>query len=187
MEIESLRRKQLYQLLSSLLNDYNNLLTADDLKMIKEIEESGLKDNYRLEELVSRIWKSELDSGKYRVISWNKAVTNPDRSKIVFATLSYRDDIIPFCDAIDGVEYEITYDALFGACPKDGATVPATYVSDYTVAIIDGQIYNSYNGATRLITPKQLINLDISGYKRSYNELILDASKIKKISDFHRK
>lgn len=188
MKIDVLRKRQLFDLLDSLVNDYRYLLSNDDLKLISDISNFGI-DNYRskLEVVVERVWQSELDSSQYKVISWNKTVEGPDRDKMIFATLSYKDDIIPFCDATDGIEYEIMYDAIYGASPRDGATIPVSSVDDYTIAVIDGQAFSSYNGATRLITPKQLVRLDDSNYHTVYNELILDASKVKKVSNYHRK
>jgi len=43
---------------------------------------------------------------------------------------------------------------------------------------VDGTYVNSYNGATKLITPYQLVNLEESGYNHLYNELILDSKKV---------
>ncbi len=103
---------------------------------------------------------------------------------MIFATLSTSSNIIPFCDALDGIEYEISYDAILGACPKDDATIPVSKVDEYTIAVINNQAYSSYNEATRLITPKQLIRLSDNNYYTCYNELILDATKVKPLGTF---
>lgn len=188
MSINDIRRRQLFDLLRSLVNDYKYLLSDDDLKLISDISINGLGNHLKeLEKLVSNVWKWELESNQYKVISWNKATIEPDRDKLVFATISTADNIIPFCDASDGIEYEISYDAILGACPRDGATIPVSKADDYTIAVIDGQAYSSYNGATRLITPKQLVKLDDSNYHTYYNELILDSTKVKPLGAFSRK
>lgn len=188
MSINDIRRRQLFDLLRSLVNDYKYLLSDADLKLISEISNNGLGSHLKeLEKLVSSVWKCELESNQYKVISWNKATIEPDRDKLVFATISTADNIIPFCDASDGIEYEISYDAILGACPRNGATIPVSKADDYTIAVIDGQAYSSYNGATRLITPKQLVRLDDSNYHTYYNELILDATKVKPLGTFSRK
>lgn len=188
MSINDIRRRQLFDLLRSLVNDYDYLLSNDDLKLVSDISINGIGDHLEeLEDLVSKVWKSELESNQYKVISWNKTAAGPVRDKLIFATLSTVDEIIPFCDASDGIEYEISYDAIYGACPRDGATIPVSKTDDYTIAVIDGQAYSSYNAATRLITPKQLVKLDESGYHTCYNELMLDASKVKPLGDFFRR
>lgn len=188
MSIEELRRRQLFDLLRSLVSDYGYLLSNEDLKFIAEIKNNGIKDNLeKLEFLVSKIWQNELESGNYRVISWNKTVFGSDRDSLIFATLSTSYNIIPFCDAIDGIEYDISYDAILGACPKDGATIPVSKVDEYTIAVINNQAYSSYNGATRLITPKQLVRLSDNNYHTCYNELILDATKVKPLGAFYRR
>ena len=188
MNIIDLRQKQLIELLESLVHDYSFLLNQNDYALINHISESGI-GNFKadLERIVEKVWEDELASGQYKIISWNKNVDAPNRDKITFATLSYQEDLIPFCNAVDGVEYKISYDSLLGACPKDAATLPASKLDDYTIAIIDGEAYSSYNGATRLITPKQLIRLEQTDYHTHYNELILDSKKIIPLHGYSRR
>lgn len=188
MNIIDLRHRQLLELLESLVHDYSFLLNQNDYALINYISELGI-GNFKadLEKIVERVWESELASGQYKIISWNKSVDTPNRDKITFATISYQDDIIPFCDAMDGVEYKISYASLLGACPKDGAPIPVAEVDDYTIAVIDGEAYSSYSGATRLITPKQLIQLEQTDYHTHYNELILDSKKIIPLHSYSRK
>ena len=170
MNIIDLRQKQLIELLESLVHDYSFLLNQNDYALINHISESGI-GNFKadLERIVEKVWEDELASGQYKIISWNKNVDAPNRDKITFATLSYQEDLIPFCNAVDG------------------ATLPASKLDDYTIAIIDGEAYSSYNGATRLITPKQLIRLEQTDYHTHYNELILDSKKIIPLHGYSRK
>ena len=133
------------------------------------------KYDYRLEVIAQMIWEKELLSGEYAVISWNKSLTLPNRDKITYATLSRRDNLIRFCGSDNGIELNITFESIIGAINKDGATLLENKYNEYTVGKIDGKFVNSYNGATKLITPFQLVNLDQSYL---YNELILDSSKI---------
>ena len=133
------------------------------------------KYDARLEVLAQMIWEKELSSGEYAVISWNKSITLPDREKITYATLSRRDNLLRFCGSDNGIELNITFDSIIGAINKDGATLLESNHNEYTVGMIDDKYVNSYNGATKLITPFQLVNLDQSYL---YNELILDSSKI---------
>lgn len=94
MNIIDLRKKQLLELLESLVVDYSYLLTEDDFNLIDCINESGLGDfQFRqdLEEIVERVWKYELESNQYKVISWNKGTCHPNRDVITFATISLKD------------------------------------------------------------------------------------------------
>ncbi|MCI8460679.1 MAG: hypothetical protein HFE81_04710 [Bacilli bacterium] len=45
MSIEELRRRQLFDLLRSLVSVYGYLLSNEDLKFIADIENNGIKNN----------------------------------------------------------------------------------------------------------------------------------------------
>lgn len=136
------------------------------------------KYDSRLEVIAQMIWDKELSSGEYAIISWNKATTPPNREKITYATISKRDNLIRFCNSDNGIELDITSDAIIGATNTDGATLLENKDNEFTVGKVDGAYVNSYNGATKLITPYQLVNLEESGYNHLYNELILDSRKV---------
>jgi hypothetical protein len=170
--INNIRKMQRLIFLKCLKEHYNMFYP-----FFAEVINNPDDDKYdsRLEVIAQMIWEKELLSGEYAVISWNKSVTLPDRDKITYATLSKRDNLIRFCGSDNGIELNITFDSIIGAINKDGATLLENKYNEYTVGKIDGKFVNSYNGATKLITPFQLVNLDQSCL---YNELILDSRKI---------
>ena len=186
------RKKQLLDVCKTCIKVYRSYLINDELKLIDEILKGiNDKDLKLLEErmmpVVSKIWEIELSSDKYKIISWNKFATEKDKHDITFATISRKDEIIPFCDLKEGTEYRISYASLIGALNKDAATLieDSSHKNQYTIATIGDKVVNSYNGATRLITPYQLVSLDLdSGYKSNYNELILKTSMIEEIGSF---
>ncbi|MCI8331037.1 MAG: hypothetical protein HFE04_02920 [Bacilli bacterium] len=186
VNINQIKTRQMLELVKSILNHYMNYITFEELEKIKEINSSS---NLNIEELerfftpiLQRIWTQELNSGKYIVISWNK-YAEPKTEDITFATLSSVDNIISFCNLEEGIECEISWQALIGACPKDGATLieGKEKKSEYTIGEINGKIINSYNFATKFITPIQLISEVPNDYKSKHNELILNTSLIRKI------
>lgn len=188
MNIKAIRQKQIMELIKSLITDYSFLLTENDYNFINSISFNNIDDTIleKIADIVKRVWEYDLNSGEYVIISWNKGVVPPDRSLITFATISKRNDIISFCDSDNGIEYSIEYDAILGALPKDGATLPVKHPDEYTIAVIKGQAFSSYNCATKFITPKQLINLKDCNYNYKYNELVLDSSKIKMLAEYRR-
>ena len=177
MKITDLKAKQYWLFCKSCLKDYINILNNDDLEIIKK----GQTD---LTNIAKKIWNYELNTNEYVIISWNKYATNKEKKSIVFATISKRDQINAFCDLSEGTIYEITYDAIIGALNKDGATLFEDYENEYTIGKINDKFINSYNGATKLITPKQLIDQSENNYHSKYNELILDATKIKEVAKY---
>ena len=194
MKIKELREKQLLELCISLLDDYVDYLNLEEIKDIRTILENIKCTKINIKEMqipllpiVNKIWDIELKSGKYKVISWNKYANNPPEKIITFATLSRQEEIISFCNMKKGIEYEISSKSIIAALPKDGATLieDISKKSEYTVAVIDDKVINSYNGATKLITPKRLIKRKIIEYPSKHNELILDSRYIKKKNDFN--
>lgn len=191
MNIKDLKNKQIYELTSSLLKDYGHLLEKEDIEQINLATNNDLQLEEKekiLLPIVKKVWDKELESGNYVVISWNKAAKPPKRDDIVFATLSTKDNIVSFCDACDGIEYEISFDALIGALECDAATLieDASKEGDYTIGRINDKVINSYNGATRLITPKQLLDSSHNTYKSKHNELILNSHLIKVVGSYTR-
>lgn len=180
MILNVVRKKQILELGKILTSIYIDYLNVDEINNVNFICDninfvtlSLLKEFFY--PILDRIWTNELDSGRYKVISWNKYAGEKRKGDITFATLSCDDNIISFCNMVDGIEYKITFDSLFGAINRDGATVfnSKDDINEYTVAVIGNNAVNSYNYATKFITPYQLVN----SYDK-YNELILDSSKI---------
>lgn len=183
MEIKQLRQKQILEFCKSCLNDYLSYLTINEIAFIKNILNDQIFDKSQIDKLLNiaeKIWNNELATDKYVVISWSKYAEQKEKSFITFATLSRKDDIISFCNSNLGIEYSITFKALIGALNKDGATLieDISKKNEYTLAIIDNKVINSYNGATRLITPIQLLDQTNNDYPSKHNELILDSRYI---------
>ncbi len=190
MNIELLRKKQRLEFCKTCLNYYSMYLTSDEITFINKIINEDLYSKEIEDKLLiiaEKIWNQELSTGKYKVISWSKFSAQKRKKFITFATLSRVDDINTFCNSTLGIEYEITYKAIIGALNKDGATIieDKNKVNDFTLAIINDKAINSYNGATRLITPIQLLDKSCNTYKSKHNELILDSSLIKEIKEFN--
>ena len=193
MKIKELRERLVIDLCLSLLDDYIGYLNLEEIKITKEILEKMKNNTININEaqavllpLVNKIWNIELESGDYRVISWNKYNKEQPQKIVTFATLSKKDDIITFFNMNNGIEYEITSTSLLAALNKDGATLieDMSKKNEYTVATIKDKVINSYNGATKFITPKILVKKRIIEYPSKHNELILDTRYIKKINDF---
>ncbi len=174
-KIKDIRKKQRINLIKCLMEHYGIFYAFFDV-LINNPDNDIFDEE--LEKITKKIWEQELLSGNYTVISWNKSNRLPDRKSITYATISKSDDIVRFCKSDNGIELDITFESLIGAINKDGATLLEEKENDYTIGKIDGKYINSYNGATKLITPYQLVNLDQSGYYYLYNELILDSKKV---------
>ena len=183
MKINDLKLKQKLLFCKSCLDDYQDILNKEDLEIIKNYQNN--EDN--LLKIAKKIWDYELSTNEYLVISWNKYSFEKKKRGIVFATISKKDDINAFCNLDNGTIYEITYEAIIGALNKDGATIFEDKENEYTIGKINDKYINSYNGATKLITPKQLIDQSENNYHSKYNELILDATKIKEIAKYNNK
>lgn len=185
MNVCEIRKKQVNEVIHYLLSHYKELFNDDEIKNINNI--SCLVDSVSYNEMerslsnyVKRTWDHDLNSGEYIVVTWNKNVTPPNRSYITFATIGKPDDIVPFCNSVDGTILDISYDAIIGGCVKDGATLveDLSHENNFTIYKSKNNVINSYNCSTRLITAKQMIMLEKSNYKSLHNELVLDSSKI---------
>lgn len=180
MKIIDLKAKQLLLFCKSCLKDYINILSKEDIEIIKNNQG---KEN-ELIKIAKKIWDYELSTNEYLVISWNKYAFEKEKNGIVFATFSKKEQVNTFCNLNEGTIYEITYEAIIGGLNKDGATLIEEHENEYTIGKINNKYINSYNGATKIITPQQLLDTTSSPYLSKHNELILDASKIKEIAKY---
>ncbi len=197
MKLNNLRRNQLKNLFMTLLGNYKNYFNEDELQIIYNLF-CDFNDGMSLEEaeniiepMVRKVWNLDLSSGDYKVISWNKyAGENNNALPVIFATISKKEDLISFCDMEQGIAYDITYDSLIGALQKDGATLieDKNRMNQYTLGVLEDKVINSYNGATKFITPFQLVSEDRDNdYRSKHNELILDRRYIKKIEEVQKR
>lgn len=193
MKLHKIKIEQVLYLCDNLLKHYISFLTTDERNIVRFVVQNVLNKSYNESErlllpIVEKIWNIELASGNYVVVSWNKNVISPKRDVVTFATFSEKNNIIPFCDAVEGIEYRISFESILGALWKDGATfVDRTgdlEENEYVIAKVGNRTVFSFNGATRLITPKQLI--EIRAEVCGYNEIILDSSKIEVIGPYKR-
>ena len=197
MKIIEIRKNQLIELCQYLINEYSHILTSKELEIVEEIYSYiGKIDiiNFELvnkltnlfSPIVEKVWKEELKSGDFVIVSWNKYANKSTKDAITFATLSKRNEIISFCNLTEGIEYEIDYSSIIGCLDKDGATLieDKTKNGEYTIGTINDKVINSYNGATKLITPKQLVAKTNNEYYTNYNELILYSALIKEIGPY---
>ena len=194
MDVSKLKKEKIKDAINSIITDYGFLNDEIDIENIKNISfcvnELPVSDLERLlTPYIKRIWDYELSIGDYHIISWNKNATPPTRKHLTFATISKGDDIMSFCNSDNGIEYQITYDAIIGGCVKDGATVieDKSKKSDFTIYEYDDKVVNSYNLDTKIITPMRLVRGCNSGYKSNHNELVLDSSKIIEIGIYEKK
>ncbi len=173
----------------SCLNNYLHYLNEEEINFIKKTIQNNtfnLEGVNKLALIAEKIWNNELASGEYLVVSWSKYAGQKRKNFITFATLNLKDDITSFCDSEFGIEYAISYKALIGALNKDGATLieDESHQNDYTLAVLNGKAINSYNGATKIITPLQLLDQTDNNYPSKHNELILDSRYIREIKEY---
>lgn len=188
MNIEVLRKKQALEFCKTCLTHYTKYLKEEEINQINEMITHNTFNEFLQQKLTSiaeKIWNNELESGKYKVISWSKFRNQKKKDFITFATLNTEEDLTSFCNSDLGIEYAITYQSIIGALNKDGATLieDIDKKNDFTLAIINNKVINSYNGATKLITPIQLLDKSDNTYPSKHNELILDSSRIKEIKE----
>lgn len=187
----------------SMIYDYTNLFTDDELKLFDKIDKliekqiSKLQNNefdinevsttleYEtfLKSYAFKCWDFEAkNGGKY--VSWFKTDTLKDMPKVISSTFS-KEMSETFCEARYGIRYEVSIDGFLGACNKDAATLidKTENRSLYTIGQIeDNKIVNSYNLATPIITPTQAFDKSTNNYRSKHNEIILDSRYIKPIS-----
>lgn len=171
------------------MNDYTEILSKEEQETIKKTLKELLLNGYdekfeaAILKILEKVWTIELESGEYFIISWNKYFNPKENGPITFATLSTKEFLSSFCNMQEGILYKITWDSIIAACPKDGATLieEEDKESEYTIGRIGDKVINSYNKATRLITPKQLLNSEHNNYPSKHNELILSTEHIKAI------
>lgn len=189
--------------IKSMIYDYTKLYTTDEINLFNNIHklinnhiEKILNNNYTNEEIyeilkyedylkpyIFRCWNYEYKNG-YMYISWFKEDKLNDPPQVVSSTFSY-DINDTFCESRYGINYEVYIDGFLGACSKDAATLIESpfKTSIYTIGkTLDGNIINSYNLATTIITPIQVLDKNLNTYKSKHNEIILDSKYIKPIS-----
>ena len=191
MGIITLKYEQILETAKTLVAEYLDLLEKEELILIQYIISNlmslSLEElNVLLLPIIEKIWKKELSMDTYLVISWNKYRESKLKKMITFATLCEKNNIISFCDSTNGILYKITFQALLGAHWKDGATIieDKSRICHYTIGSIGDKVINSYNGATKIITPKQLVKSRKIEYKSKHNELILDSRYIQEIGNY---
>lgn len=208
--LENINAKQLSLLVNKLnlgvlsaIEDYSHLFNYEEMGLLLDshhfFNETLIKlnDNWPLDDLsvqkislieqdlkklIFRCWNQEFQNG-YNYVSWFKRDIVTNQPEIVSATFT-NDYNNTFCNSRYGIKYAITVESFLGACEKDAATIlqKAKNGSIYSVGKISEDIYiNSYNLATPIITPCQLMN-KISNYQSNYNEIILDSRYIIPIS-----
>jgi len=188
--------------INSMINDYNNLYTKEELllfdniiKMINKVIEKVKNGTFynkeiyqvleyedKLKPYIFKCWYYEVKNG-CEYISWWHGNKIGDMPLIVSTTFS-SDLKDTFCDYKSGICYEVFIDGFLGACDKDAATLieDVSRQSLYTIGkTVDGRIVNSYNLATPIITPMQVFDKSNNNYQSKHNEIILDSRYIKPI------
>lgn len=208
--IENTDKKTIIKLLEninlgieSMIHNYSNLYTNDEISLFKNIHKlisiqikKLLNNNYTQKEIyevlkyesylkpyIFKCWEYEYKNG-YMFISWFKNDKLNDIPKVISSTFSY-DVNDTFCDSRYGINYEVAIDGFLGACSKDAATLieSPSKTSIYTIGeTSDGNIINSYNLATPIITPIQTLDKNLNTYKSKHNEIILDSKYVKPLS-----
>lgn len=196
MRLIEIRKAQIIELCQYIQEYYKEYLTIDELEKVNQINQKVNLNSLNVNEInaitafflpiVNRIWDIELKSGDYIIISWNKYYEENQDKPLTFATISKRNNIVSFCELGEGTEYEISYSSIIGCLYKDGATLieDLDKKNEYTIGMMNGKVINSYNGATKLMTPEQLVAKRENNYYTNYNELILDTRLIKKIGKY---
>lgn len=189
--------------INSVLNDYRFLFNEDEVSLLtntlikinveinqiqngifnsESIYSALLCEDY-LKPLVFRCWDFE-NNNDYQFISWFKNDFLGDMPSVISATFSCNNDNT-FCNSRYGISYKVFINGFLGACNKDAATLVEnkSKKSIYTIGeTSDDRVVNSYNLATPIITPLQVLDKSLNCYKSKHNEIILDSRFIKPIS-----
>lgn len=201
--IENADTKKIIELLTninfgvtSMINDYFQLYTEQEIKTFRDISKiifsqiqllengiisiekiySVLKYEEYLKPYIFRCWDYHISNG-YQYVSWFKNDNFGDMPQIISATFSLN-GTESFCDSTYGINYKVFIDGFLGALNRDAATLieDKSKQSIYTIAFLDNDIIvNSYNLATPIITPKQVLDKRSNTYKSKHNEIILDS------------
>jgi len=162
------------------------------IKLINKIKENNnckeeinkvLEKEIILKPFAFRCWKYEVERG-YQFVSWFKNDLLGEMPPVISTTF-YKEGEETFCQSRYGIVYEVTMDGFLGACNKDAATLieKEKETSIFTIGKIgDEKIINSYNLATLIVTPTQVLNKETNNYKSKHNEIIVDARYSKPIS-----
>ena len=182
--------KNILEGVESILFDYHFLFNEDELKIIvdtrKELEyeddiERISNIENKLKEYAFRTWQYEVEQGN-SFIAWLKDGNIRANKEVVSATFGTTE--YPFCGSELGIKYKVDMNAFIAACPKDAATVieSSDKKSAFTIEELpNDRVINSYNFATPIMTPKQVLDQSNNDYKTKYNEIILDGRYAKPI------
>lgn len=169
-EIELNDFNKLLLLLNNQINDLeNDRINVDNINKNLEIE-------LYLKKYIFKTWQYEnLNGGSF--ISWFKNERIGNVPKLISSTFSY-DYTNSYCGATVGIKYNVDEKAFLGALEKDAAVLLNDVNNIYTIGKIEDKYVNSYNLATPIITPKQVLKNDTNYYKSKHNEIILDSKYI---------
>lgn len=137
----------------------------------------------KLKPLAFRCWEYEVKNG-CNYVSWLKDGNYKSGVSVISSTFSQNEEKI-FCNSEIGIKYEVNIDAFVAACEKDAASLKEknNRASLYTIRELpNGDVINSYNLATPIITPRQLIEFSQNDYLSNHNEIILDGRFVKPLS-----
>lgn len=176
--------------IESILFDYHFLFNEDELKVIIDTKKELIYEDdierisnieSKLKTFAFRTWQYEVEQGN-SFIAWLKDGNIKSNKEIISTTFGTTE--FPFCDSQLGIKYSVDMNAFIAACPKDAATViePSDKKSAFTIdELPNNKVVNSYNFATPIITPKQVLDQSNNDYKTKYNEIILDGRYAKPI------
>lgn len=163
-----------------ILNDYCDLISETEKKQLSNMynrEIIGTNNEIYLKNICKKIWNKQLENNY--IISWLKNDEYNQKNEMIFATINNNEQVFPFCDSKIGILYDINYDSILSATPKDGATVLCRGIEEsvYTIYKNKDYVINSYNLGNNLVVPSQLYKCD------NYNEIVLlpDLIRPKKI------
>lgn len=190
--------------LESIINNYSQIYTKEELSLILSSKISlekihqdillsvnltdyletinGVFDlENSLKDLIYKAWLYEESKG-YSFISWLKDDKYVDGKEIIYSTFSC-DFENNFCDSIIGIKYKVEPDGFIGASEIDGATIILNSDEEciYTIGSVNGCSINSYNFATKIPSPKLIMDSSMNKYQSKHNEIILNGKYIKPI------
>lgn len=178
--------------INSMIEDYANIYSTDEMNILKSTKtlfQNFLnQSNYKYENIINllkledglkflayRSWEYELKNGYY-IVSWLKDDSYSPKP-FICSTLNSDDNINNFCESGIGIQYEINEKSYIGASIHDGGTYQSTKLKNsiYTIGDNGTTLIDSYNLATPIITPKQLLTRN----KNEHSEIILDRRFVK--------
>lgn len=154
--------------LYSLINDYSNLFSEEELRQIKIAITTGKNLPEELLLLFAkRTWDYVINDSSYYFVSWLKEdVYNQDK-KLIHMTFFKENDVKNFCDMKYGIRFKVDYEGMLCALNHDAAVVIVKYPYQKVLAYDGDNYICSINKASRIVTPKQVLN-DCA----DYNEVV---------------